>query len=195
MAGNAFTYSNLREARWAAWLLTIIGLLSVAAGVIILFKPGDSLKTLAVIAGIFLVLNGIVEIVGALSHAVENRALAAILGVVSLLVGIVLIRHPFATVAGIALLLGLWLVAAGAVRFITAFDEEDDRTWSIVVALIEIVAGVVICASPNIGLATLALFAGIAFIANGIGIAALGWAMHEVTEEPAARRRRGPSAA
>jgi len=35
---------------WGWWFLLLVGLLSVVAGVVILFKPGDSLATLAVIA-------------------------------------------------------------------------------------------------------------------------------------------------
>ena len=45
------------------WLLLLVGALSVVAGVILLFKPSDSLATLAVIAGIFLLLDGILELV------------------------------------------------------------------------------------------------------------------------------------
>jgi uncharacterized membrane protein HdeD (DUF308 family) len=40
------------------WLFVLAGVLSIAAGVIVLFKPGDSLATLAVIAGIFLLIDG-----------------------------------------------------------------------------------------------------------------------------------------
>ena len=45
---------QLRNATWGWWLFVLVGVLSVVAGVIILFKPSSSLATLAVIAGIFL---------------------------------------------------------------------------------------------------------------------------------------------
>src|SRR5437868_4283419 len=47
------------EATWAWWLLMIVGLLSIAAGVIVLTKPSESLATLAVVIGIFVLANGI----------------------------------------------------------------------------------------------------------------------------------------
>src|SRR6185312_14050135 len=53
---------EVREATSAWWLLVLIGLLAIAAGVIVLLKPEDSLSTLAVIAGIFVLASGIFDI-------------------------------------------------------------------------------------------------------------------------------------
>ena len=176
------------------WLVSLVGLLSIAAGVIILFKPGDSLKTLAVIAGIFLVLDAIVELLAAIVGATQSRGMVALLGVLTLLVGILLIRHPVQGVTFVALLLGLWLVTVGVVRLVTAFDREEHRGWHIVAAVIEIIAGIVIVSSPNIGYATLAVLAGLAFIFNGMGVFALGWAMREIRHETAAPTHHAPGA-
>ena len=52
-----------------------MGALSIAAGITILIKPGDSLSTLAVIAGIFLLLDGILELAASLMGATQNRGL------------------------------------------------------------------------------------------------------------------------
>jgi uncharacterized membrane protein (UPF0136 family) len=76
------------------WLFLIIGMLSVVAGVIILFRPGESLSTLAVIAGIFLLLDGILALADSLLHNTRNHGLVALLGVLSAIVGVLLIRHP-----------------------------------------------------------------------------------------------------
>jgi uncharacterized membrane protein HdeD (DUF308 family) len=174
---------DVRRATAGWWLVSLVGLLSIAAGVIILFKPGDSLKTLAIIAGIFLVMDAIVELFASLTGAAQSRGLVALLGVLSLLVGILLIRHPVQGVTAVALLIGLWLVTVGVVRLVAAFEVAEHRGWYMLAAAIEIVAGVVIVSSPNIGLATLALLAGIAFIFNGMGVFALGWAMHEARHD------------
>lgn len=174
---------EVRHATSGWWLVSLVGLLSIAAGVIILFKPGDSLATLAVISGIFLVIDAIVELLAAAFGATQGRGFVALLGVLSLLVGILLIRHPVEGVVFVALLLGLWLVAIGAVRLIEAFELDDHRGWRVIAALLEIVAGIVIVASPDIGYATLAVLVGLAFIFNGMGMFAVGWAMHDVRDE------------
>src|SRR5207244_3377297 len=83
------------------------------------------------------------------------------------------IRHPIAGVAAAAILIALWLITVGVVRLVTAFEIPDNRVIGVIVALLEIAAGVVIVASPDIGFATLAILAGIAFIVNGVGVFAL----------------------
>lgn len=183
MTGPVVTPAETREMTSVWWLLSLVGLLSVAAGVIILAKPSNSLATLAVVAGIFLLIDGIAELVASVSGRTQGRGLVALLGVLSLILGIMLIRHPIQGVTAVALLIGIWLVAVGAVRFVAAFETDQHRGWNLAVAAVEVIAGIVIVSSPNIGLATLALLAGIAFIMNGIGLVALGWRLHEVRHE------------
>lgn len=185
---------ELHDSTAGWWVLALVGLLSIAAGVIILFKPSDSLATLAVIAGIFLVLDAIVELLAAIVGATQSRGLLALVGVLTLLVGILLIRHPVQGVTFVALLLGLWLVTVGAVRLVTAFERPDHRGWHVFAAAVEIVAGIVIVSSPDIGYATLALLTGLAFIFNGMGMFALGWALREVRHETAAPTHHAPGA-
>jgi len=183
---NGFTNAGLREWTWGWWLLVLVGVLSVVAGVIILFKPSDSLATLAVIAGIFVLIDGIMELIASFSRQTQNRGLVALLGVLSAIVGILLIRHPIAGVAAIALFIGIWLVAVGVVRLAVAFEDPRNRTWNLVVAGLELIAGIVIVASPDIGLTTLALLVGISFIINGIGLLALGRSLHALGQAAAA---------
>jgi uncharacterized membrane protein HdeD (DUF308 family) len=175
--------AEVKEITWGWWLLVLVGVLSVVAGVIVLLKPGDSLATLAVIAGIFLLVDGILEMASAFMRGTRNRGLVALFGVLTAVVGVLLIRHPIGGVAAVALLIGIWLIAAGVIRFATAFEEYEHRTWHAIAGIIELIAGIVIVATPSIGFATLALLVGIGFILNGIGLTALGWNMHEVREE------------
>jgi uncharacterized membrane protein HdeD (DUF308 family) len=179
---------ELRELTWGWWLALLIGAVSIVAGIIVILKPSNSLATLAVIFGVFILVDGIVELVAALRGATENRGLLAVLGALSVIAGVLLIRHPLGGVTAVALLLGIWLIAAGVVRLVAAFAAPEQRLWRIGVALVLGTFGVVIVSSPHIGYATLAVIAGIGFICYGIGMMALGWAMHLV-------RRHGVSAA
>ena len=58
MADQAIV-GDVRAATGGWWLLLLVGVLSIAVGVTILFKPGNSLATLAVIIGIFILIDGI----------------------------------------------------------------------------------------------------------------------------------------
>jgi uncharacterized membrane protein HdeD (DUF308 family) len=172
----------LKELSRAWWLLLLVGLMCGAAGVIVLAQPDISLATLAVVAGIFLLVDGIYDVVVAIAEGGEGRGMLALVGVLSAIVGIILIRHPTGSVAAIALLVGIWLVCIGVVRLIRAFAFAVGRGWNLFVALIEIVAGIVIVSSPHIGVTTLAILVGISFILRAIGLCAAAWVLRQVKQ-------------
>jgi uncharacterized membrane protein HdeD (DUF308 family) len=180
MSYPSVTREDIRELTWARWLLLGLGALSVVAGVIVLVKPSNSLATLAVIIGIFVLIDSIAEL--AIALFAEHSGAAALLGVLGIVIGILLIRHPTKGVLAIAILIGIWLVAIGVIRLVSSLALRRGA-WSIVVALVEIVAGIVIVSSPHIGFATLALLVGISFIVNGVAVLALGWSMHVLRRE------------
>jgi len=138
---------------------------------------GNSLATLAVIFGIFLLVDGIVELVASFGHPAEGRVVAVIVGLLGLVVGIILIRHPTHAVTAIGLLIGIWLIAAGVLRLLRAIAIPG--LLQAVIAVVEIVVGIVIVSDPHIGYATLAILTGIWLILNGFGMIGLGLAVRK----------------
>ena len=183
MTEETMSREQVREMTSLWWLPLSIGILSVIAGVIVLAKPGDSLTTLAVITGIFVLVGGIAELFASLRNSTENRGMVALLGVLNVIVGVLLIRHPVGGVTFVAMVLGVWLIAAGTIHFVQAFEFAGHRVWRFCVAAIQIVAGIAILANPDIGYATLALLTGLAFIIYGAGMSMLGMAMHAVKKD------------
>ncbi len=180
MSGTSLKPDELGDLAWGWWLALLMGVVSVVAGIIVIAKPSHSLSTLAVIFGIFILIDGIVELVAALGGETQNRGLLGVVGVLSVIAGVLLIRHPLGGVRAVALLVGIWLLAVGVVRFVAAFVGGENRLWRIAGAAVLAIFGVVIVASPHIGYATLALITGISFICYGISMMALGWAMHVI---------------
>ena len=174
---------NLRQVTGAWWLVALLGVFAIAAGVIVLVWPDISLATLAWVTGIFLIVDAIFVFAGALSREVENRGLLALLGVLTLIAGLFLVRHPTTAVLVIALLLGFWLVVAGAVRFVETFSLRENRGWNLLIAALEVIAGIVIVSVPDIGVGTLAIITGIAFILRGIGTLMIGLGLRRVRED------------
>jgi uncharacterized membrane protein HdeD (DUF308 family) len=156
------------------WASPLLGVLSIAAGVVILARPHNSLATLAVVAGVFMLFDSVYEVAMSLRRDTEARGFSAIIGVLGIVAGILLIRHPVVTVTAIALILGIWLTAIGAVRLVSAV-VGDRRVPDVVLGLVQIVAGIVIVGSPDIGIATLAVLAGISFLLNGVVLIGSGW--------------------
>jgi uncharacterized membrane protein HdeD (DUF308 family) len=178
--------AGLRSMTGGWWIAALVGVVSVIAGVIVLAKPSNSLATLAVVTGIFVLLDGIVALVEAIGVS-EHRGVVAVLGVVSVVIGILLIRHPVAGVTAVALLLGLWLIAAAAVRVVGAVAVGEHVLRRLAVAAVLAIAGIAIVSSPHIGYATLALIVGLAFIGYGATMIVLAAALRSVGHEvPAA---------
>ena len=178
--------AGLRSMTGGWWIAALVGIVSVIAGVIVLAKPSNSLATLAVVSGIFVLLDGIVALVEAIGVS-ENRGVVAVLGVVSVVIGILLIRHPVAGVTAVALLLGLWLIAAAAVRVVGAVAVGEHVLRRLAVAAVLAIAGIAIVSSPHIGYATLALIVGLGFIGYGATMIVLAAALRSVGHEvPAA---------
>jgi len=167
------------------WLTAALGVLSVIAGVIVLLKPSNSLATIAVVIGIFAVIDGIVHLVRAIGGDTDSRGLTVLAGIVSLVIGVLLIRHPIHGVTAVVLLVGIWLIVMGAIRLVLVFDMKGDRGWRALVAGVELIAGIVIVASPKIGIATLAIILGVSLIANGIAMTAAGFILHRARGERA----------
>lgn len=182
MADAGLEDEVLSAFRWVRWGFAILGVLCVIAGVIVLAEP-HSLATLAVISGIFLVVDGIFEIIAAVVDGPEGRALRVVFGVVCGVIGIILIRHPTQSVVAIALLIGLWFIIAGVLRVVTALVERPRRVWMAVLGAVELLAGIVIVSSPDIGVATLALLVGIGFILRGLMLCAVAWLIGRVAGE------------
>ena len=117
MADQAIV-GDVRAATGGWWLLLLVGVLSIAVGVTILFKPGNSLATLAVIIGIFILIDGILELAASLMHSTQNRGTVALIGALTSIVGVLLIRHPVQGIVCVALLIGIWLIVVGVIRFV-----------------------------------------------------------------------------
>ncbi|MBV9943698.1 MAG: DUF308 domain-containing protein [Solirubrobacterales bacterium] len=167
------------EPRFAWWLFLIVGLVSVVAGGILVARPSHSLATLAVVMGIFLLIDGIIELVISLGHSEGNRALAAIVGLVTIVIGILLVRHPTHAVNAIGLIIGIWLVAAGVLRLLRA--GAIGGLLRVAIAVLEIVVGVVVVSDPHIGYTTLAVLVGIWLIVNGFAWIGLGFVVRTAT--------------
>ncbi len=80
---------------------------------------------IAVLFGIQLIAAGIFQFVAAFTAddlTGGTRALRAVLGALSLIIGLYAVRHVFITVLALALLLGIFWIVTGAAEFFTALS-------------------------------------------------------------------------
>jgi uncharacterized membrane protein HdeD (DUF308 family) len=150
------------------WLFLILGLVSLIAGVLAIVYPDLTLLALGIFAGVSLLMIGIMEIVEAIAGDPDSRALTAIVGVLSVLAGLVCVRRPGESLLALVIVLGFWLIIEGIVRFIRAFSELEDRALLMGLAILDIILGILILALPDLSLVTLAVLFAISLLARGV---------------------------
>ncbi len=162
------------------WLPFLFGIVTLGVGIFFVVSPHETLSTFTVIAGIFLLLDGVIVILASIFGSGEGRGLLALIGVLSVIAGLVLIKKPFETLVVFTLIVGVWFVVAGIVRAVSAFATREGRGGNLLIALVDLLAGVVILAWPDLGLATVAVIIGIVLILRGGLFIAAGWQLRRL---------------
>lgn len=93
-----------------------IALLAAAAGVIVIARPEGSIKTIAVIAGIYLVVMGVTTMV--LGSPGTGRGAALLRGALAVVAGIALLVWPDVSVGVVAAVYGAFLLALGVAELL-----------------------------------------------------------------------------
>src|SRR5262249_15062254 len=112
------------------------GLLSIAAGVVIIAWPSPGLTALAIVLAAWLIVVGSISLTGgfAVRKLLPNWWLLPILGVLEIALGVLALANPGATLAAIITVGGIWAVVAGVMRIVMAFEvkrlpEELDKAF------------------------------------------------------------------
>jgi len=106
-----------------------------------------------------------------------SRVLLALLGVLSLIIGLYAVRHVLITIVALALLLGIFWIVNGAIETFTALSHREmaGRGWRAFVGLLSIVAGIIVLAIPGISLGVLVVVLSIWLMFFGFMEISLGW--------------------
>jgi uncharacterized membrane protein HdeD (DUF308 family) len=149
------------------WLFLVVGLVSIVAGILAIVYPDITLLALGIIVGVGLLFAGALDIAEAIAGDPESRALAAIVGILSVVAGLICLRRPGESLLAIVVVLGIYLVVAGIVRFIRAFSSLDDRAAQMGLGIIDVILGILILALPGLSLVTLAILFAISLLVRG----------------------------
>jgi uncharacterized membrane protein HdeD (DUF308 family) len=184
---------NLRPVTSLWWVFLLFGVITLGVGVFFVVSPNETLSTFTVIAGVFLLVDGVLALFGSISSSGEGRGLLALIGVLSAVAGLVLIKNPFDTLVVFTLIVGVWFVVAGIVRFVVALSSPEGRGGGIVTAILDLVAGAVILAWPDLSLSTLAVIIGIVLILRGGVFIVTGWLLRKLDDDLPSRPSTAPA--
>jgi uncharacterized membrane protein HdeD (DUF308 family) len=151
---------------WTWWLLLLVAVCTLAVGVLLLVAPHRTLSTLAVIVGIYLLAVGALWI-GVGIGVKEVRGAGLWRGVIALIAGAIVIRHPSDSITVLALAFGIFLMIAGVFELVAAIEYAERRGWRILEGLVDLAIGILIVSWPQFGIYTFAIVLGISLLVRG----------------------------
>jgi uncharacterized membrane protein HdeD (DUF308 family) len=103
-------------------LLALLGVFSLIVGLYAVRHIFITLLALGLLLGIFWVVSGTIELFNAIQHrTMGSRAWTALMGVLSIVAGLVLLAYPGLSLLTLAILLSVWLVVLGLMEITAAF--------------------------------------------------------------------------
>lgn len=161
-----------RVSRHWGWILAF-GIITIAVGIAALAWPGRTLVVVAILFGIQLIVMGIFRFANAFAAedvSGGNRILLALLGVLSLIIGLYAVRHVLITLLALAVLFGIFWIVSGAIELFMALShrETPHRGWNIVMGVISVLAGFIVLVYPGISLLALAVVLSVWLVVFGV---------------------------
>ena len=152
------------------------GIVAVIFGIIVLANIWGSVRLVAVLAGLFLVFAGVVQLVNA--AGAERKTGKIIGGLVIVILGLVLVFWPDASVTTVARLVGLAFLFWGVVMAIAAFVDRGEG-WGLAAGFGVLLAlvGIIVVAWPGPTIAILMILVGLDAILFGASLIAQGLAL------------------
>lgn len=161
-----------------AWTtLLFVGILTAVIGVVVVAWPEQTLTVLSILFGIQLLIFGLFRLISAFSSAAIAPGLTGFVGILGMIAGVVVLRHPFHTVAVLATVLGAIWIVTGSIDVISAIaDARLDHRWFLAIGgLVSIAAGIVVVSWPAPSVTVIAWVAGLFLVVEGIIISAMAF--------------------
>ena len=171
------------------WLFLIVGVISILAGILAIVYPDITLLALGIFVGVGLLFIGALDIAEAIAGSPDSRALTSIVGVLSIIAGIVCLRRPGESLLALVVVLGIYLIVAGVIRFIRSFSELEDRAAQMGLGIIDAILGILILSLPKLSLVTLAVLFALSLMIRGAFMVYVAFklrAVRHAAEPPAA---------
>ena len=176
--------TNIAEAlkqNW--WWLLAMGIVYVIAGFVAVGHPVVSSFAVNLVLGVILIVGGIISVIGSFFSGDWKRFLFVLIsGVLYLIVGYLLLKHPVSGVVTLTLLLGAFLFVEGVFKIIHAFQMKPAANWGwlLISGLASLILGILIYSEfPSSSAYILGLLVGIYFLLNGFSMIMFSFAVKE----------------
>lgn len=164
--------------------LIIRGAAAVIFGILVVLWPGVSVLALVILFGIYVLFDGVANIVQYATGKRRRSVWQLVGGIISVLAGIVAFAWPGITALSLAFVIGVWAVILGVSQIALAFEvKKTVGSWWLwlITGIVTTVFGLFLVILPGPGilgllglLSSFAILLGVLLIASGVGLRRLG---------------------
>lgn len=171
------------------WYWAVIrGVIAVIFGVIALVAPLTTAKSLAIVIGIFAIVDGLAEIMDAIRHREYGGVFGrVILGLISIGFGTVVLAWPGITAVVLVYTIALWAAFGGMFQMIVSLGLPDlkggARVWGVVGGLISMAFATLMFTQPATGLSVLLIIIGIYALMFGAVMITVGLKVKKLVKQ------------
>lgn len=130
---NSYFLSSLKNAIKHWYIPLIVGILFIITSFVVFSTPLSSLLTLAIIMSVSFIVSGIFEVVFALSNrrSMENWGWSLVFGLLTLIVGFMLVTNPALSILTLSLYVGFILLSRsiGSISFAIDIKRHGIGSW------------------------------------------------------------------
>ena len=154
------------------WL--VVGIISILGGIFAFFNPLSATFAAEQLAGFTFLLVGVLQFIALFrAHSTTGKVLAAIGGVLGVLIGIELLQNPLQGILTLTMVVAILFMATGIVRVVVAFGLRKTVAFIplLISGLISIALAVMIFSGyPQSATYMLGVLLAVELISNGISL-------------------------
>ena len=185
MENNMTIPSEQPIGRW--WLSIIVGLVAIAAGVIVFINPVASYLAIAMWLGVAVLLSGIFNLVQCFStdNSFVRNVWVVIAAIIDIIIGVALMFNTLFTVVMLPILFGIWLLYRGFIGVVQGMDLRSfhvpNAGWVVFGSVVMIAISLAVLLMPDsMGVGVVVLVVAIAFLVYGFSAISLGFRLYHV---------------
>lgn len=164
------TAPAVRENLSPWWLLLVLGITSILFGVAVLVWPDVTLRVMAVLVGLWLLLAGIARVVGAFvsGRGVGAQVLSGLIGLLLIVGGVACLRNLVTGLLMLATIVAFMWLFSGLSELVLAFTATgSSRTWLLLLGAVSTLIGFAFLVWPGLSLTALVVMTGIGALIIG----------------------------
>ena len=149
----------------------VLSIVLAILGVIMIANPTTSLNIICTTIAITVIIQGILWVANHFSRSEDNKMDTLVVGIVSIIIGIVLMVHPKYLEVIVGLLVGIWIILESASDINVSFKlRKTDAPWLLTLSLssIALIAGIILVCNPQESAQTLMMWSGITLLINSV---------------------------